>query len=237
MGFWGFWKWEMRVAHPVLAIDLLKTNTVFTFSGIAAFINYCASFATGFILSLYLQYIKGLNPYHAGLVLIAQPLMMALFSPFAGRLSDRFEPRIVASSGMGLITVGLFLFVFLGEKTTFGFIITTLILSGLGFAFFSSPNTNAAMGAVEKQFFGVASGMLATMRTTGMMFSMGIAMVVFALYIGKVEITAPYYPQFLKSVKVLFTIFTVLSFGGVFASLVRSKEEKNEKRLFPPTAL
>jgi len=223
IGIAAFLQWEIKVDHPVLAIGMLRKNTVLTFSSLAAFINYSATFATGFILSLYLQYIKGLNPHYAGLVLISQPVVMALFSPFAGRLSDRFEPRIIASGGMGLITAGLLLFIFLDEKTTLGFIIITLILSGLGFAFFSSPNTNAVMGSVEKKFFGVASGILATMRSTGMMFSMGITMVIFALLIGKVEITAPHYPQFLKSVKVIFTVFTILSFGGIFASLARGK--------------
>ena len=230
IGIVAFLQWEVRVDYPVLAIGMLRKNTVLTFSSLAAFINYSATFATGFILSLYLQYIKGLNPHYAGLVLISQPVVMALFSPFAGRLSDRFEPRIIASSGMGLITVGLFLFILLGDKTTLGFIIITLLLSGLGFAFFSSPNTNAVMGSVEKSFFGVASGLLATMRSTGMMFSMGITMVIFALYIGRVEITPHCYPQFLKSVKVIFMIFTVLSFGGIFSSLARGKG-KNIKKL------
>ena len=226
IGIAAFLQWEIRVDYPVLAIGMLRKNTVLTFSSLAAFINYSATFATGFILSLYLQYIKGLNPHYAGLVLISQPVVMALFSPFAGRLSDRFEPRIVASSGMGLITAGLLLFMFLDEKTTLGFIIITLILSGLGFAFFSSPNTNAVMGSVEKRFFGIASGILATMRSTGMTFSMGITMLIFALYIGRVEITPQCYPQFLKSVKVIFMIFTVLSFGGIFASLARGKRGK-----------
>jgi MFS family permease len=148
IGIMAFLQWEIKVDDPVLAIGMLRKNTVLTFSSLAAFINYSATFATGFILSLYLQYIKGLNPHHAGLVLISQPLVMALFSPFAGRLSDRLEPRIVASSGMGLITAGLLLFMFLDEKTTLGFIIITLVLSGLGFAFFSSPNTNSVMGSV-----------------------------------------------------------------------------------------
>ena len=229
IGIAAFLQWEIRVDYPVLAIGMLKKNTVLTFSSLAAFINYSATFATGFILSLYLQYIKGLNPHYAGLVLISQPVVMALFSPFAGRLSDRFEPRIVASSGMGLITAGLLLFMFLDEKTTLGFIIITLILSGLGFAFFSSPNTNAVMSSVEKRFFGIASGILATMRSTGMTFSMGITMLIFALYIGRVEIAPQCYPQFLKSVKVIFTIFTVLSFGGIFASLARGKGKHSEK--------
>jgi EmrB/QacA subfamily drug resistance transporter len=228
IGIAAFLQWEMKVDYPVLAIGMLRKNTVLTFSSLAAFINYSATFATGFILSLYLQYIKGLNPHYAGLVLISQPVVMALFSPFAGRLSDRFEPRIIASSGMGLITVGLFLFIFLGEKTPLGFIIAALVLSGLGFAFFSSPNTNAAMGSVEKRFFGIASGILATMRSTGMMFSMGITMVIFALHIGRVEIAPPNYPQFLKSVQVIFTVFTILSFGGIFASLARGCPATNQ---------
>ena len=228
IGIAAFLQWEMKVDYPVLAIGMLKKNTVLTFSSLAAFINYSATFATGFVLSLYLQYIKGLNPHYAGLVLISQPVVMALFSPFAGRLSDRFEPRIIASSGMGLITVGLFLFIFLGEKTPLEFIIAALVLSGLGFAFFSSPNTNAVMGSVEKRFFGIASGILATMRSTGMMFSMGITMVIFALHIGRVEIAPPNYPQFLKSVQVIFTVFTILSFGGIFASLARGCPATNQ---------
>lgn len=223
IGVTAFVHWETWVDHPVLAVGMIKKNTVLTFSSLAAFINYSATFATGFILSLYLQFIKGLNPHYAGLVLISQPVMMALFSPFAGRLSDRFEPRVVASSGMVLITIGLFLFILLEETTSLAFIVVTLVLSGLGFAFFSSPNTNAVMGSVEKKFFGIASGILATMRSTGMMFSMGITMVIFTLFIGRIEITPQCYPQFLKSVKIIFAIFTVLSFGGIFASLARGK--------------
>ena len=223
VGAFAFIKWETGVASPVFAIDVFRHNRVFVFSNVAAFINYSATFATGFILSLYLQYIKGLSPQNAGFILIAQPLVMAVFSPFAGRLSDRIEPRIVASTGMACLAIGLLLFVFLGESSTFLFIIVNLVLHGLGFALFSSPNTNAVMSSVEKRFLGVASGTLGTMRLTGMMFSMGITMLVFALYIGKVEITPEYYAQFLRSVKVIFAIFTVLCLSGIFASLARGK--------------
>jgi EmrB/QacA subfamily drug resistance transporter len=225
LGALAFVKWEMRVESPVFAIDVFRHNRVFVFSNLAAFINYSATFATGFILSLYLQYIKGLSPQNAGLILISQPLVMAVFSPFAGRLSDRIEPRIVASTGMACLVIGLLLFIFLGEGSTLIFIIATLVLHGLGFALFSSPNTNAVMSSVEKRFLGVASGTLGTMRLTGMMFSMGITMLVFALYIGKVEITPEYYVQFLKSVRVIFVIFTVLCLSGIFASLARGKVE------------
>lgn len=223
LGIARFAKWEMKAESPVLDINLFRNNTVFAFSNLAALINYSATFAVTFLLSLYLQYINGLSPQNAGLILISQPVTMAIFSPFAGRLSDKIEPRIVASIGMALTSVGLFLFTFLNEKSTLEFIITSLILLGLGLALFSSPNTNAVTSSVEKRFYGVASGTLGTMRLIGQMFSMGIAMLIFAIYMGRVQITPEYCSLFLRSAKVAFIIFAALCFGGIFASLARGK--------------
>ncbi|MGB5879108.1 MAG: MFS transporter, partial [Thermoanaerobaculia bacterium] len=95
-----FVRYELRIDHPVLEIDLFRHNTVFSMSNLAALINYAATFAVGFLLSLYLQRVRGLAPQDAGLVLIAQPVVQALVSPLAGKLSDRSEPRTVASLGM-----------------------------------------------------------------------------------------------------------------------------------------
>jgi len=124
---------------------------------------------------------------------------------------------------MGLTVIGLILFIFLDETTSLWLIIAGLIILGLGFAIFASPNTNAVMSSVNKRFYGVASATLATMRQLGMMFSMGMVMMIFALYIGHVEITPEYYPAFLSSVNTAFTISAVLCFGGIFASLARGK--------------
>ncbi len=128
------------------------------------------------------------------MVLLAQPLMQATFSPLAGRLSDRVEPRVIASSGMGLTLLGLLTLTRLGENSSLGGIVISLVLLGLGFALFSSPNTNAIMGSVERRYYGVASGVMGTMRLLGQMLSMGIVMLVFSLIIGKVEITPEHYP-------------------------------------------
>ncbi len=223
LGIFSFVKWEMKVESPVLNINLFRNNTVFAFSNLAALINYSATFAVSFLLSLYLQYIKGLSPQNAGIILVSQPVVMAIFSPFAGRLSDRIEPRIVASTGMSLTVVALFLFTFLNDKTTLEFIVVSLILLGFGLALFSSPNTNAVMSSVENRFYGVASGTIGTMRLTGQMLSMGIAMLIFAIYIGRVQITPEYYSLFLSSAKTAFTVFAVLCFVGIFASLARGK--------------
>ncbi len=214
---------EMKTTSPLLNMNLFFYNSAFAFSNLAALINYSATFAVTFLVSLYLQYIKGLTPQHAGLILVSQPLIMAAFSPLAGRLSDRIEPRVVASVGMGFTAAGLYLFTFLSSATPLGFIVTGLILLGFGFALFSSPNTNAVMSSIEKRFYGVGSATLGTMRLTGQMLSMGIAMVIFALHIGSARITPEYYPLFLTSLKTGFIIFSSLCFGGIFASLARGK--------------
>jgi len=232
-GFWlmlfgvlalaGFVKWETRLKHPVMNIGLFRNNTVFAFSNLAALIHYSATSAVSFLLSLYLQYVKGFAPEHAGLILIAQPIMMAIFSPIAGTLSDRIEPRLVASLGMALTTIGLIILIFLGSDTGMLQIIMSLLILGVGFGIFSSPNTNAVMGSVDRKAYGVASGMLGTMRLTGQMLSMGMSLLLFSLFIGRVQITPEYYPMFLKSMKILFTISAVLCFGGIFASIARGK--------------
>jgi len=222
-GIFAFINREAKVDSPLLDINLFRQNRTFAFSNLAVLLNYSAAFAVGFLLSLYLQYIKGFSPQNAGLILVAMPIVQASFSPIAGRLSDRIEPRILASVGMGLIAVGLSLFISLSKQTSLGLIIASLILIGLGFGFFASPNTNAIMSSVKQRFYGVASATLATMRQVGMSFSMGIAMLLFAIYIGKVEITPEYYPWFLSSTRIAFIIFTALCSGGIFVSLASGK--------------
>jgi EmrB/QacA subfamily drug resistance transporter len=217
--------YELRVPVPVLDMHLLLNNRVFAFSNLAALINYSATFAVTFLLSLDLQYTKGYSPEQAGLLLIIQPAIMAVLSPVAGRLSDRIEPQIVASVGMGLTALGLFLLVFVVESTPLSYIILCLIVLGLGFGFFSSPNTNAIMSSVEKRYYGVASGMNGTMRLVGQMFSMGIAMMLFAIFIGPAVITPDYYPQFITSMHYAFVIFAGLCVVGIGASLMRGKRK------------
>jgi len=214
---------ERRTKSPVFPVDLFTANRVFAFSSLAAFINYSATFAITFLLSLYLQHIKGLGPRDAGLILISQPVVMAACSPVAGWLSDKIEPRIVATAGMLLTTMGLVPFIFLDQGSSIPFLLTGLVILGVGFGLFSSPNTNAVMGSVEKKFYGLASGAVGTMRLLGMMISMGTATVVFALFIGRVEINEANYPALVKSIGILFLLFCILCFGGIFASMVRGK--------------
>ncbi len=216
-----FIRLETRVRYPVFEVKLFKQNKLFTFSSLAALINYSATFALTFLLSLYLQYIKNITPQYAGTILIAQPVVMAVFSPLAGRLSDRIEPRLIASAGMMMTAIGLFSFVFIGDGTATVLIVLTLAFLGFGFSLFSSPNMNAIMSAVERRHFGIASGTVATMRLLGQMASMAITMVVFAIFIGREPISPSNYDQFLKSVRVAFLIFSSLCTIGILFSMCR----------------
>jgi EmrB/QacA subfamily drug resistance transporter len=220
-----FVRYEMKIPSPVLDMRLLTKNRVFAFSNLAALINYMATFAVTFLLSLDLQFTRGLSPEAAGLVLIIQPALMAVISPAAGRHSDRIEPRVIASVGMGLTALGLFLLIFLTDSTPMGYLILCLVVLGVGFGLFSSPNTNAIMSSIDKRYYGVASGMNGTMRIVGQMLSMGIAMMLFALLIGPVEITPAFYPQFVACMRYAFFLFMILCIFGIAASLARGKRQ------------
>jgi EmrB/QacA subfamily drug resistance transporter len=216
--------WEGRAEHPVLETGLFRRNRPFLFSNLAALINYSATFSVMFLMSLYLHYVKGFSVQTAGYILMTQPVVQAAFSPLAGRMSDRRSPGIVASIGMALTVVGLSVFTCLTQATHLGFIILNLMLLGLGFALFASPNTNAVMSSVDKKHFGVAGGTLATMRVAGQMLSMGAVMLVFALFrLSGVIITSAYNAQFLRSEKTAFAVSAVLCAAGVLASLARIK--------------
>ncbi len=221
VGLTAFTLWEGRAPNPVLDLRLFRHNPAFTFSSLAALINYSATAGVGFLLSLYLQSVRGVSPQDAGLILLAQPIVQAVFSPLAGWASDRIEPRVVASAGMGLTVVGLALLYLLGPSTAFPFVIGVLALLGLGFALFSSPNTNAIMSSVDRSHYGVASAVVATMRLTGQMLSMGIVMLILATTMGAQKVTAETAPLFLTSARIAFSVFAVLCFLGIFASLAR----------------
>jgi len=218
-----FWR-ETRAADPILSVDLFLRNRVFAFSNLAALINYSATFAMTFLMSLYLQYNRGLDAQEAGLILVPGLFLQAALSIVAGRMADRLPSRIIASVGMSLTVLGLFAFAFLTETTPYWYIITILCVLGIGFALFASPIANTIMGSVEKRRLGTASATLATMRVTGQNLSMGVATLVLAVIVGRHEIEVVDYPNFLTSMRICFAIFAALCVLGVAASLVRSRE-------------
>jgi EmrB/QacA subfamily drug resistance transporter len=221
-----FIRGQLKKRSGLINLHLFMGNRVFAFSNLAALIHYCATFAITFLLSLYLQHVKGLSPSQAGFVLVIEPLLQAVFSPLAGRLSDRYEPRIISSIGMSITVVGLAGLIFIASDTPLYGIVCCLALLGIGFALFSSPNVNAVMSSVEDRFYGLASATQATMRMVGQMLSMGIAMLVFAWIIGNHGIDHENGALLMVSAKSIFAILAAICTAGVFASLARGRIHK-----------
>lgn len=225
-GIFLFVRIERLRKYPVFNMNLFMKNRIFAFSSLSALINYSATFGISFLMSLYLQYIKGMSPQGAGEILVIQPVIMAIVSPFTGKLSDRLDPGLVSTFGLFLLTVGLFILATLTPQSSLIFIGTLLGTFGLGFAFFSSPNTNAIMGSVEKKYYGLASGTVGTMRLIGQLISMGIVMLLFSLIIGQVQITSDNQAEFLTSARNSFLIFGLLGVAGVVLSSFRIQKDR-----------
>jgi len=223
-----FWNLESRSAFPVLNTRLFTQNKLFSFSNLASLINYSATFAIVFLLSLYLQKILKLSPKEAGTILVAQPVMMTLFSPLAGRLSDRIQPRYLTTLGMTMCSIGLLSFVFLTAQTPVWLIVTELLWLGLGFALFSSPNMNTIMSAVNRTQYGIASGTAATGRVLGQIVSMTIVALFLAGILGSEAIDVTHVDDFMKVVKYGFITFTVISLAGIYFSYHRGEMQRTE---------
>jgi len=218
----AFYRVERRHPSPLLPVSLLASNRVFASSNLAALINYSATYAVGFLLSLYLQYIRGYEPAAAGTLLLVQPVIQIFVAPVAGRLADRIRPGLIAAGGLALSAACLFGLAALSETTPVAAIIVILAVLGVGVGLFSSPNTTAVMGSVGKRYYGSASAMVAMMRSLGMMMSMGLVLVVFAVIMGSTVVTPAIFPEFLASVNLIFLVFAVLSVFGIFLSLKKN---------------
>ena len=221
LGVAGFLLFEARCDSPLLNVRLLTGNKVFAFSNLATLINYAASFGVTFFFSLYLQQVKGLSPQSAGFLLITQPLVQALLSPLSGRLSDLYPPARISTFGMAICTVALGLCTLIDQATPLPHILAVLALMGTGFGFFSSPNMTTVMGSVAPKDYGIASSLIATMRTIGMLVAMTTITFMLTLFMGDAPVTLKTADAFLRTMKTGFLIFTLLSIVGIFCSMGR----------------
>ncbi|WP_321532714.1 MFS transporter [uncultured Desulfuromonas sp.] len=219
---------ESRRRFPLLNMDLLLHNRVFALSNLAAMFNYAGTFSMTFFLSLFLQVVLGFAPHEAGGVLIIQPLVQTLFSPVCGRLSDRYPADWVATAGMALCALGIGMAATLTAVSPLSFIVVILVVLGLGFALFSSPNTRVIMTSVAERDLGVASGFSASMRTLGMMGSMTIVTVIFSWQMAGQPITPQTQDLFIQSMHIALLIFSGLCAIAVFSSFGRHQSPSKQ---------
>ena len=214
---------EIKTEFPLLNVRLLGTNRLFTFSNIATMINYASSFGLTFLFSLYLQTVRRLSPKETGLVLIIQPLIQVFFSYTAGRASEKYSPSKIATAGMALCAAGLFIASGIEADSSMSLIYFTLALMGLGFGLFSSPNMVAIMSSIGPGEYGVASSLVAIMRTTGMLTSMTIVTIILSFIMGERVINYESRDIYVYVMKQTLIIFSIMSVAGIFFSLARVK--------------
>lgn len=214
---------QLGTDSPLVDVRIFLHSREYTVSNITAFLNYAATFAISYLISIYLQVVQGYNSQTAGFILIALPLMQALVSPSAGRLSDTIRPFKLATAGMAVCATALFLFIFLTVNSPLIFVLGVLTIAGAGFALFSSPNTNAAMSCVDQSQYSVASSILSTMRNLGQTVSMVIVTIIVSLNLGRTALPEAEPALLTGTMKQAFFVFTVLCVIGVLISRTRGK--------------
>jgi len=174
----GFVLIERRVTSPMLDLSLFRKR-VFSAAALAAVLNYICLYSVLFLMPFYLIHGRGFSPAQAGLLLTAQPLIMAVAAPLSGTLSDRIGSRLPATVGMAIMSAGLFLLSRLGPDSSFQTIALSLAVVGLGTGIFVSPNNSALLGSAPRHRQGIAAAILATARNVGMVLGVGLAGAVF----------------------------------------------------------
>lgn len=215
---------EARTEDPIVNISLFANNRIFAISNITALLNYGATFTISYLLSIYLQVVMGYSSQIAGLILIVQPVIQAMLSPRTGRLSDHVEAWKLVTAGMSICAIALFILSRLGTGSPLAVVIAMLMLAGVGVSFFSSPNTNQIMSAVGPGDKTFASAILSTMRTIGQTFSMAIVTMIAGIYVGSMSLDAAPPDLLVKTIRISFTVSTILCIAGAIMSTARKKQ-------------
>jgi MFS family permease len=222
---------ESRSKNPFLDLSLFQ-NITFSAASLSLFFNYVSTYYIVFVFTIYMSLFLKFSIVETGLVLIAQPLLMAAMSPISGRLADKYGSKELSSIGMATISASFFLLYFLNTSSPI-IIVIPIIMIGMGFGIFSAPNTNSAMGSVERNKLGIASGTLGTIRYTGQLLSIAIASMILSssmpkamllqMFAGIYTKNTVYKQAFLSGFKEVMLLSAILTLAGSFISMLKSK--------------
>ncbi len=176
---------ELRVKDPVLDLDLLLHNRLFAAANLAALLNYMALYAVSILTAIFLEIVQGRSASFTGWLMLSAPVMQAVLSPVSGRLSDRIGSRVLTTSGMLLVALGMVLLGSMPDDAGIARVVLSLAVVGIGLASFSAPNSSAIMGSVRRDQLGLASAFLSTMRVTGQALSVAILGGIAASQLGR----------------------------------------------------
>jgi len=207
---------QSRSRRPLIRVQMFRESRVFSMSLTTSLLMYASNFPLIFIMSLYLQYVKDLSPLHAGQVIMVQALSMAIMAPLSGKLADRFQPRLIATLGCVIVACGMLVLSLMDTATTITYIAGSLLLIGVGFGLFSTPNNNAIMGGVQLHEVGVASASMNLARTIGNLFGMSLVNLMVHYYLGDAQFTQEQNPALIKTVEMALNMslaFVVVACG------------------------
>lgn len=230
LGLWGLglgalafflFVWtEKRAAAPLLQLRLFSANRPFALGVAAIGVLGCAAFGVAFLLSLYLQFGRGMTAAKAGTVLMVQPVIQCLVSPWCGRMADRFPAHILSGLGSVLVTVGLGLAALLTETTGLGPVVVLLVIMGVGAGLFSSPSMVVVMSAVDEGCYGIASAITGQSRTIGMTVCMAAVTIVITAFVGDRPLGPEVFSRYTLAMRWLFTGFAGLGAVGATVSFL-----------------
>ncbi|MEP1446395.1 MAG: MFS transporter [Paraglaciecola sp.] len=192
---------QSRSRRPLIRVQMFRESRVFSMSLSTSLLMYASNVPLIFLLSLYLQYVKDLTPLHAGQIILVQALSMAVIAPMSGKLSDKFQSRLVATVGCVIVACGMLILSLMNTDTSITFIVGSLLLIGVGFGLFSTPNNNAIMGSVQLHEVGVASATMNLARTIGNLFGMSMVNLMVHYYIGEAQFTQEQNPALIQTVE------------------------------------
>jgi EmrB/QacA subfamily drug resistance transporter len=208
---------ERHSPAPMLDLSLFRVQ-LFTTSTASAILNYICVYSIVFLMPFYLIQGRGLDPSQAGLLLTAQPILMAITAPISGAFSDRLGSRIPGMLGMGVLAVGLFLLSRIGPVTVLWLVALGLAVAGAGTGTFISPNTSALMGSAPRTRQGIASGVQATARNFGMVLGIGLSGAIFTTYLAQDSPGA-----FYKGIETGFLLASTVAVFGILLSAIKER--------------
>ncbi|MGC8825767.1 MAG: MFS transporter [Anaerolineae bacterium] len=170
---------ERRVPYPMLDLGLFRSRT-FTVATASAIIVYICLYSVSILMPFYLIQARGMSPDHAGLILSAQAVVMAVLSPLTGTLSDKIGSFWLTSAGLMVLALSMALISLLGPQTPLARVPLLLGVLGIGMGLFTTPNNNALMGAAPRHRQGVAGGIMASARNAGMVLGIGFSSAIFS---------------------------------------------------------
>ncbi|MDP4153369.1 MAG: MFS transporter [Bacillota bacterium] len=223
--------YEKKCSYPMLNISLFK-NRVFSFSNVAALFTYMAQFIMVFLAPFYLENLRGYSALLSGMLYLPMPLATMCIAPISGYISDRFDSRYISSCGDLIMACGLFMLSFLNINTSIAYTVVSMVITGIGFGMFQTPNNSAIMGNVPPENRGTASGTLATMRNIGMAIGVALSGALFSFYQNKAAKTLAVQGQsgtvlknsaFTHALHITFIASVIVAFVAMIASLNKGK--------------